>query len=125
MGRSASMSSSPVDHGSSRSRGVSRTKSILFSNSYREFACQKICIDETIPLDSLAGSYLQRSGKHRSRIRKGVKLTVFAARINASRQIRQERLIKFASGETARKIPGVDTRQPRAKSASDHLLRQL
>src|SRR5689334_5025677 len=73
----------------------------------------------------LAGLQRDWLDEHRTGVHARVELATLAARIDGGRQVAQQQTIEFASGKPGIEPPRVDAREPRAKTAVDHLLCEL
>src|SRR2546423_779595 len=88
-------------------------------------ACDQIAPD--IRLDRVTGARLERDrlAEHRPGIHTRMKLAALTARVDRRRQIAEQRAVELPADETRIELPSVDTGQPRAKAAVDHLFGKL
>src|SRR5260221_6614293 len=83
-------------------------------------ARQQIREDEPVALDDHAAHDFDRCGEHPAGVREGVELAALAAGIARSRELGEERVAEFASGEARIEHARIDACQPRPQTAGDH-----
>src|SRR5215813_3298533 len=86
---------------------------------------KKVGVPEAVALDTLALADWNFTAEHGAGVDEGVELAVFAAGIDACREILQKLLIEIASGKFRRKFFRIDADQLGAEAAANHFARQL
>ena len=84
----------------------------------------QIAPDEPLARDDLAGLDRRAAAEHRTGVDEGMELAVLAARIDAGRQVGEQRRVELAAGERRVEHARIDAGEPRAQAAGDHLARE-
>ena len=81
--------------------------------------------DERLACDDSSGLERECAREHRAGVHAGVELAVLAARIDAARQVVEQRRVELAAGEARRRARAGSTQVSRARRPPcDHLARQ-
>src|SRR5581483_12457004 len=86
---------------------------------------QQITENEAVARHPLARGDRNGCPKHRARAREGVELAVLGTRVDAGRQLGEQRGIEAAAGETLRQLARVQAGDIGRKPAVDHGAREL